>query len=154
MLLSRFPRYFLILFWKSKRNSDKSEWNHLNPLPCITGWQRNEEECCDASSFSRKLAVLRKLEKLESLAWMCARDKSIVVTAEICFYRPHWAGHKYILKPIPSQQGAEVWAEVPVVLPIACGSCVTLTMVLLCFNFFAVSKVIMLRWSTWTGTWL
>lgn len=33
--------------------------------------------------------MLRKLEKLESLTWICARDKSIVITAEMCFYRPH-----------------------------------------------------------------
>jgi len=33
---------------------------------------------------------------------MRARDKSIVITVEICFCRPHWAGHKYVLKPIPS----------------------------------------------------
>lgn len=88
---------------------------------------------------------------------VCQRQ-SVVITAEICFYRPHWAGCKYVLKPIPSQQGAEMLAEVPAVPLIArCSSMILTTpsnrfAPLQCL--IAISKVIMWRWHTWTRTWL
>lgn len=151
---------FVYIFFRNKRETlvKISLTKPLEPFALEYRLAEKQGRWLWCFQMFQEMSTTQEIGELESLAWVRARDKSIVLAAEICFYRPCWVVCKYILKPVPSQQGTELWAEVLAVLLIACCSLVILTTstnrfaLLQCF--LAISKVITWRWQTWTETWL